>query len=528
MKTNIVKYIFIIFVVGIIGFAIYKINYKKEIPIENNTENTQTTAQIITNLRLGFSNFDNINPLITENKNIINLSTLLYEPLLSLTSDYKIQLALAQEWSKINKTSYIVKLKENLKWEDGTEITSKDIQFTIDRLKEGKSVYSDNVSNIKSVEIVDNLTIRLNLKKEEPFFEYNLIFPILSNKQFSSEKDFFKSRLAPMASGMYKVKSASTDSMELVLNDQWREADTTERKVENIKINFYQTMGDAYNSFKIGNIDMICTSNTDISEYIGTIGFTTKDYKGRELDFISINCEEGVLADKEVRQAINYAIDKKKIVSSVYSNEQYVSSFPIDYGNYLYDKESSSSCSKDKAKKVLEDAGWTYRYGRWQKTQNYRTQTIRLNLVVKSSDKKRVKVANLIEKQLEDIGISVYVNEVSSNTYKYYLKNKNYDMILTGVYNGYSPDLSYYFGKDNIANYKNNEMTSLLDEVNNITDEKTLKEKYKEIIKIYEEDMPYICLYRNKEKAIYSIKLTGEFTPNNYTAYYNIARWYRQ
>lgn len=527
MKANIIKYIFIIFVIGIIGFAIYKINYKSENVVEEENVNTVVEEQVITNLRLGISSFDNINPLITKNKNIINLSTILYEPLLKITSDYKVELDLAQEWSKINSNAYIVKLKSGLKWEDGSSVTAKDVQFTIDRLKEGKSVYSDNVTNVKSVEIIDGLTIRINLKKEEPFFEYNLIFPILSNKQFK-EEDFFKSRIAPMATGMYKVESASTDSIKLVENDYWKDANTTERKIDTIKINFYKTMGDAYNSFKIGNIDMICTSNLKISDYIGTIGFYTKDYRGRELDFLSINCQEGILANKEVRQAINYAINKKKIVSTVYSNEYYISSFPIDYGNYLYEKEGASSYNKQKAKKTLEDAGWNYKYGRWQKTENYRTKTIRLNIVVESNNKKRVKVAEMLEKQLEDIGINVYVNKVSKSSYKSYLKNKNYDIILTGVYNGYSPDVSYYFGDGNIANYENEEMRSIVNEVNNITDENILKEKYKRIIEIYEEEVPYICLYRNKEKAIYSMKLTGEFTPNNYTAYYNIEKWYRQ
>ena len=48
------------------------------------------------------------------------------------------------------------------------------------------------------------------------------------------------------------------------------------------------------------------------------------------------------------------------------------------------------------------------------------------------------------------------------------------------------------------------------------------------MIEIYEEDTPYICLYRNKGKTVYSMKLFGEFNPNNYTSYYNFLKWYRQ
>ena len=528
MKSNIIKYLFLLFAVGIIAFAIYKINFQEDTS-NLNVENTTTQAMQKTEsvLNIGISDFDNINPLITKNKDIISLSTILYDPLLKITENYEIENCLAEEWSKTNKTTYLVKLKDNLKWEDGNSVTGTDVKYTIEQLQEGKSVYSDNVANIKSVEIIDGNTIRINLNEEEPFFEYNLIFPIVSSNQFKNE-NFYESRLAPKATGMYKVTSATEEGMELEQNENWTDADNVERKIDKIIITYFDTMGDAYNSLKIGNIDLVCTSNTNVEDYIGTIGFVTSEYKGRELDFISINCEEGVLANKKVRQAINYAIDKNKINSSVFSNNYYVSSFPIDYGSYLDSKESKSSYSKDKAKEILEDAGWEYRYGSWRKTENYRTQYLNINLIVDNSNETRVKVAELIEEQLEDFGINVYLYRVFNSSYKKYLENKNYDMIITGVNNGYSPDLTYFFGKDNIANYENEEMTSILNDIKNISDKEMLTEKYNRIIEIYEDEMPYICLYRNKEQVVYSIRLTGEVTPNNYSVYHNFEKWYRQ
>ena len=528
MKSNVIKYLFIIFAIGIIIFAIYRINFQEKTNLNKEEQSTmQTTQKADSVLNIGISDFDNINPLITKNKDIISLSTILYEPLLKITEDYKIENCLAEEWSKSNKTTYLIKLKDNLKWDDGSSVTGTDVKYTIEKLQEGKSVYSDNVKNIKSVEIIDGNTIRINLKKEEPFFEYNLIFPIVSSVQFKNE-DFYKSRLAPKATGMYKVVAATEEGMELAQNEYWRNNGTVERKITKVIITYFNTMGDAYNSLKIGNIDLVCTSNTNVEDYIGTIGFVTKDYKGRELDFISINCKDGVLANKEVRQAINYAIDKNKINSAVFGNNYYVSSFPIDYGSYLYPKESKSSYSQSKAKKVLEDAGWEYRYGYWRKTEDYTTEYININLIVDYSNDTRVEVAELIEEQLEDIGINVYLYKVSNSSYKSYLEDKDYDMIITGINNGYSPDLTYFFGKDNIANYENEEITSILNDIKNISDEDMLSEKYNRIIEIYETDMPYICLYRNKEKVVYSIRLTGEVTPNNYSTYHNFEKWYRQ
>ena len=60
---------------------------------------------------MGISDFDNINPLITKNKDIISISTILYEPLLKLSSSYEIELGLAQEWSKSNDNDISCKTK---------------------------------------------------------------------------------------------------------------------------------------------------------------------------------------------------------------------------------------------------------------------------------------------------------------------------------------------------------------------------------------------------------------------------------
>ena len=73
MKSNIIKYLFILFAIGIIIFAIYKINSQEETTnsnVENTTNQTSQKAESI--LNIGISDFDNINPLITKNKDIIS------------------------------------------------------------------------------------------------------------------------------------------------------------------------------------------------------------------------------------------------------------------------------------------------------------------------------------------------------------------------------------------------------------------------------------------------------------------------
>ena len=527
MKSNFFKYIFILFVISIIIFTIY-IFYFKEDEIQNEiVENTIEDVAEIKDLRLGISNFDTINPLLSNNKEVLNIDKLIFEPLLTINENYKIEYCLATECSKTSNTSYVIKIDNNRKWHDGSPLIAKDIQFTIDRLKEGKSIYSYNVEKVSSVEILDADKVKINLSEEVPFFEYNLTFPILPNNYYLGQ-DFYTSTKVPIGTGMFKISSIDNAGITLVKNEKWWNKKNVNSKIEEIQIKLYTEIGEIYNSFKLGNIDIFTTSNLNLEQYIGTIGYSKTEFKGREFDYLAFNCEDNVLKNIEVRKAISQAIDKSNIVSSIYNNQYYISDFPLDYGNYVYNKENvSSGYNIEQAKNTLTNNGWEYKYNRWQKTENYRTTRLNLTLTVNSSNANRVLVAENIKNQLAQIGIKVTINKVSDNNYKRILENKNYQMILTGIYNSYSPNIETFFGNNNLQNYQNDEINKILTEVKEIKDEKTLKEKYNKIIQIYEAERPFIGLYRNKQTVVKSQNLSGEIISNNYFSYYNLEEWNR-
>lgn len=458
---------------------------------------------------------------------MLNIDKLIFEPLITIDENYQTNLCLATECSKTSDTSYVIKIDNNKKWHDGSPLIAKDIQFTIDRLKEGNSVYSYNVEKVISVEILDANTVKINLSEEVPFFEYNLTFPILPNNYYLGE-NFNTSSKTPIGTGMFKITSIDSSNITLSKNEKWWNKENMNPKIETIQIKLYSEIGELYNSFKLGNIDIFTTSNLNLEQYIGTIGYAKTEFKGREFDYLAFNCQDSILENTEVRKALRYAIDRTNIVSSIYNNEYYVADFPLDYGSYLYSKEiSSAAYNPEQAKTILGDDGWEYKNNRWQKTENYKTTRLNLKLTVNSSNSNRVTVAENIKAQLERIGITVTINKVSDSNYQKILENKNYQMILTGVYNSYSPDITYFFGENNLQNYSNEEMSQLLTETKTITDNNLLKEKYKRIVEIYEQEEPFISLYRNKQTIIKSQNLAGEVIGNNYFSYYRLENWYR-
>ncbi len=395
-------------------------------------------------------------------------------------------------------------------------------------LKIHGTIYSSNVKDVVGIDIIDDYTIKINLSKEVPFFEYNLTFPILSKDYYEGE-DFVNTtkNSSPIGTGKFKISAVQPSYIVLEKNANWW---NKEKKftLEKITINLYSSIGELYNSFKIGNIDLISTANDNLQEYIGTIGYSTKEMKGRDHTFLALNIANEFLSRSEVRKAISFSLDKNNITSSIFNNKYFTSSFPLDYGNWLYEEQDASSgYNTEQAKQILKDNGWINRNGGWQKTENYITKRLSLNLLVKASDASKVSVAQNIKQQLDSQGILINIVQAADNQYSTMIATKNYDIALCNVTLSPSPNLYTFFGENNLANYTNEEINNIMSEVKNTTDENILKEKYKRLFEIYKSDIPYISLYNNKYTVAYSSSLVGDITPNWFYQFYGIESWYK-
>lgn len=525
MKTvnhNIFKYIFVVVIIGLIIGSVYILYYKNKgevIADEENIVSNETVQEItvVENMKMGISGFDTMNPLTTRNKEIVNLDKLIFEPLVNVTSDYKTELCLAKSIDKVSDTQYKITVDTKTKWQDGSSFFSKDIEFTINTLKSINSIYSSNVAFIQSVETPDSETAIINLTQPIYFLEYYLDFPIVSSSSYAND-DFVNSSKIPIGTGMYKIASIDNDNILLIRNDRWREIKTKTPKTQSITVHKYNAIGETFNTFKLGNIDVINTYMTNYSEYVGTMGYNKKEYKGRDYNFISINCADSITSDKSVRQAIRLAINNDVISSSLFGNTVISSSSPLDYGSYLYNDSKELKFNQEQARKVLADNGWVFANDRWQKSIDGYVRKLTLSIVINQDNPTSLNVANNIKEQLAQVGINLNIAKVGRDRYVQYLNEKNYQLILTGVTNSVSPDLSYFYGDNNIANYNNPNVKNNLFNL----------DKIPEIQNIINDDCPYIGLYRNKGTVILNANVGGNFSPNSHFTYYNFNEWYRQ
>lgn len=521
MKGNWIKYIFIIFVIVIIIAVIYKVN-KKETKQEEQTQETATEEEVIKDINLGVASFDTVNPILSQNKHMQEISRIIYEPLFELDSEYKLQKCLAKDWAKTSSTTYLIKIRNDIKWSDGTDFSVEDVSYTIDILKQIPSVYGNNVQYIVGVDKIDDDTLQITIDHEIPFFEYNLIFPIMSKAYFEGQ-DFSTTEKnnAPIGTGKYKIVQNDNDKIVLNKNENYNRDNLT---LETITITKYAGLGELYNAFKLGKVDVVTTNNTSIENYIGTIGYNKQEVSGRDFDYLALNTQTPILANTEVRNALSHAINRANMISSIYNNKYRLMDYSLDYGSWLKGNAGDNSYNPELAQQILEQNGWEYKYNRWQKTENYNTQVLSFKIVVQSSNQARVNVAEMIKADLANIGINVTIIKASDNQYQSYLQNKNYEAIITGTTVSANPSIETYM---NACNFNNEELNNLMAEVKNITKEDLLKEKYNRIREIFNEQQPYIGLYSSYYAVDSSWSLKGSVTANWYNIFIDINNWYK-
>lgn len=331
MKEKSLKIIFFTIIIGLVIFAIYFI-IKNQTAIASEIKIKKVENQISNQIIMGTTDFDTINPILSKNQDIQYISKLIYEPIIDIGQDFRLEQGLATEWSQLDGQTYLIKLKENKYWHNGEKFTAKDVKYTINYIKQKESIYNDNVKNIEKVEIINDYIIKLCLFKEEENFEYMLCFPIICEMQ-------------NIGTGNFYIKNIN--EKDIVLKSKINE--------KKLVIKIYENVSGLYNAFSKETVDIVTTNNIEFEEYIGSVGYNKKIICNRNFDYLKFNIE-----NKEVVKALCYAINKNEITYKVYNDLYCIAEFPLQYGNYLYNGNIEYEYNIKKAKQYLRDNGWEY------------------------------------------------------------------------------------------------------------------------------------------------------------------------
>jgi len=268
-----------------------------------------------------------------------------------------------QEGGKI----YECNLKENIFWHDGKKLTVDDVIFTI-KIIQDPEYNSPLRANWLGVEIerISDSAIRFKLKNPyPPFLEY-LTLKILPKHIWEkiSAKNFplSEQNLKPIGSGPYQFKELKKNELEKPLSLTLVSNPNYYGKTPNlsqITFKFFEKEEDLIWAFHTKEIQGFSISDPKnyklLKEYCCSFAFSLPRYFA-----IFFNPDKSkVLAEKEVREALNYGINKKEILENKLYNQGKIVDSPILPEIYGFSSPIKIyQFDLEKAKEILENAGF--------------------------------------------------------------------------------------------------------------------------------------------------------------------------
>jgi ABC-type transport system substrate-binding protein len=319
----------------------------------------------IKELKIGIGiDADTLNPQEQTTSLPINMCELIYDSLFYQTPDAKLEPRLATEY-EVSKDglTYTIHLRKGVKFSDGTPFNAKAMKLTLDRALDLKMrvPLRFQIVMIKEVTVVDEYTLQIKLKYPfapfGPTLSTNILLPI---SPAAIEKYGEDVRKNPVGAGPYKLAEwVAGDRIVMVRNDNYYGPRPTVAKLT-FKIVPETATREAM--LRTGEID-ICYKPLpcDVASLKADPNITVDMPLDTRTIFMGLNCQKGVTTNKMVRQAFNYAVDKKAICKKVLFDTAVPMEGPCSPILFGYHKMAHQyEYNREKAKALLKEANFPF------------------------------------------------------------------------------------------------------------------------------------------------------------------------
>jgi peptide/nickel transport system substrate-binding protein len=509
---------------------------------------------------VGYARF--INPLLSYTDADKDLTSLIYAGLLKASSNGQLEPELAESYTVSDDgLTYDFKLKSGLTFHDGSPLTTDDIEFTIQKAVDSQ-INSPKALNWSGVQIIKEspTEIKFILKKSYAPFVENLTIGILPKHIWSNIQneafDVSAFNREPVGAGAYKIKSSSRDGSGLYQSytlESFSKYAKGQPLIKDLVVKFYKNEDDAINAYNKGVIDGLggIAPATAIKANIKNINedknHVVKSTLPRLFAVFFNQSQAPVLLNKEVRLALNTAIDRDAIIQDVFNGFATPANGPVPYNqqtdsiNSGANTTSSSDINIEKAKKILTDAGWKLNNEGTMIKETKRgkvisTQEITFTLSTSNIPELK-KTAEKIKEIWAKIGVKVDIEIFDgSDLNQKIIKPRKYSALLFGDIINRDLDLYPFWHSSqrndpglNTALYANLKVDKLLETARSSTDNDARLEAYKGIEIEINKDIPAIFLYSPDYIYLTSgraknIKINSLNYPSERFA--NISGWY--
>ncbi|MFC1667347.1 peptide-binding protein [Candidatus Omnitrophota bacterium] len=447
-------------------------------------------------------------PILASDSASGTICGLVFNGLVKYDKDLKLTGDLAERWEVSGDGLEIVfYLRRGVRWHDGEAFTATDVEFTYRSLLDPdvRTPYSGDFKMVKELEIIDDYTVRVLYK--EPFS------PGLSSwgmnimpKHLLEEEDLNNVGFArqPIGTGPYRFKLWKTgEKVELISNHDYFEG---RPYIERYIYRIIPDQATLFLELRVEGVDYVSLTPLQAQRQTETRFFRENFQKFRFPSFgytyLGYNLNDTRFQDLNVRQAINYAVDKDEIIRGVLLGLGRVATGPFIPESWAYNKEvEPTNYDPQKARMLLRESGWQDQDGDGILEKN--GLRFSFTIVTNQGNEQRRMVAEIIQKRLKDVGIEVKIKIIEWSAFvSEFIDKRRFDAVLLGWGLSLDPDMYDIWhssktreGEFNFVGYSNAEVDSLLLEGRRVFDPQERARIYRRLHEILYEEQPYLFLY---------------------------------
>lgn len=437
----------------------------------------------------------NINPLYASSREVdSDISSLIYSSLFQYNENGVLENDLVDFFEVKNEgKEYLIKIKDNVYWHDGSNLTTDDIVFTFNLIKDEnyRSPLRNSLVGVE-VEKIDNVFVKFTLTEAYAPFPSLLSFGILPKSLWENNSPdsiaLSDLNLKAVGSGPFKfksiVKTKSGDIREYVLesnNNYYKQ----EAYLKTIKFIFYPSKQEAIKALNDKQVlGLSALSYNEESELLAKNSLQIRNLI--ETQSISLFFNENnneALKDKQSRLALSKAINKEQLVADIFNN--------------VYRPINSPFLSETLLNK---DGAFVSNYAPQEAKESIGDKEIKLVLTVVDVGS-NLAVAEKIKSYWQSVGVETEIKTVNGDQIADIIKNRDFQVLLYGQDLGGDPDIYAFWHSSqiasglNLAGYNNEELDKLLIKARVESDYQLRVEDYKKIEELINNEAAAIFLY---------------------------------
>jgi len=434
-----------------------------------------------------------------------------------------------------DQLTYQFILRPNLKWHDGTPLTTDDVAFTVSLLQDAAYPGPTDVSALwqsVQVKVVNAQVIEFILPEPfAPFLDYTAmgLLPrhLLSSTSAASltKLDF---NLNPVGSGPFKFKGLKLDGQKIssVTLDAFPDYAGQRPLLNQVQFDFYPDVASAfaaYQSGKVLGLGWLAQPELQATLKQPQLGLYTSLLPEYSLIFLNLRSDDlPFFKEKKVRQALLLGLNRQGMVADILKGQAVVANSPILPGSWAYNSNLTTlRYDPETAANLLESASWVLPQGAVAGADNYVRQKGGVPLsftLLAPNDPVHLAVAASAQATWAQLGVKVTVTPVDPATLRsQYLEPRAFQAILVDFNFTGTPDPDPYpFWHETQAESGQNyggfsdRITSELLEQARITDDLGLRARlYQSFQSRFADQTPALLLYYPVYNYAVDIKVGG-------------------